>query len=106
MALDIPVIPSDAKRIKLEHVGRFVTGDVMVRQFEAIVQSFTPSGIVDVTGWTPEAVRILLTVCRDKMRIISLRAGRKYLTPILHRDGPLFDTLIQTIVSASRYHGI
>ena len=104
MALDTPVIPSDAKRIKLEHVGRFVTGDVMLRQFEAIVQSFTPSGIVDVSGWTPEAIRVLLTVCREKMRVISLRAGRKYLTPILHPNGPLFDTLIQTIVSASKSH--
>ncbi|MDF1539558.1 MAG: hypothetical protein P1Q69_11725 [Candidatus Thorarchaeota archaeon] len=104
MSLDTSVISSDAKRLKLEHVGRFVTGEVMVRQFEQIVQSFTPSGIIDVTGWTPEAIRVLLVVCRENMQVISLRAGKKYLTPILHRDGPLFDTLIETIVSASKLH--
>lgn len=99
MALETSIISSDAKRIKLEHVGRFVTGRIMVRQFRELVESFIPSGVVDVTGWTSEAVRVLLTTCREKMRVIGLKTGSKYLTPILHKDGPLFDTLIQTIIA-------
>jgi hypothetical protein len=102
MTLDSSEVESEAGYAMLENIGRFVKDKVMTEQFEVIVRSIPLAGIIDVTHWTTEAVRVLLTVCRDRMNVISLRAGPKYFTPIIHEDGPLFDMLVQIIVEAGR----
>ena len=100
MALEPSEVESEAGYARLENIGRFVKGELMANQFEEFVGSMTLAGIIDVTHWTPEAVRILLTVCRDRLNVIALHAGNKYFTPVIHEDGPLLDMLIQIIVEA------
>ena len=100
MTLDSSEVDSEASYAMLENIGRFVNGELMATQFEVLLRSRTLAGIIDVTHWTPEAVRVLLTVCRERMNPIGLHAGKKYFTPIIHNDGPLFDMLIQIIVEA------
>ena len=102
MTLDSSEVDSEADYAMLENIGRFVSGELMTNQFDVFVRSMPLAGIIDVTHWTSEAIRVLLTVCRDKMNVIALRAGRKYFTPVIHNDGPLFDMLVQVIVDASR----
>ncbi|MFW9850242.1 MAG: hypothetical protein ACFFF4_13980 [Candidatus Thorarchaeota archaeon] len=102
MTLDSSEVDTEAGYTILENIGRFVSGELMSSQFEVYVRSMPLAGIIDVTHWTPEAIRVLLTVCRDRMNVIGLHAGRKYFTPIIHQDGPLFDMLIQVILDASR----
>ncbi len=102
MTLDSSEVDTEADYTILENIGRFVSGELMSSQFEVYVSSMPLAGIIDVTHWTPEAIRVLLTVCRDRMSVIGLHAGHKYFTPIIHPDGPLFDMLIQVILDASR----
>ena len=100
MALEPSEVESEAGYARLENIGRFVKGELMAEQFEVFVRSLTLAGIIDVTHWTPEAVRILLTICRERMNVIALRAGATYFTPVIHEDGPLLDMLIQIIIEA------
>ena len=87
---------SDPARLRIERLGSFVTPDQ--RQiFDRILHSAPLSGIIDVTGWTRDAVRILLTVLRDLDKTLTIRSGDKYFTPITYPRGPMFEALVLTI---------
>ncbi|MFW9954084.1 MAG: hypothetical protein ACFFD3_05995 [Candidatus Thorarchaeota archaeon] len=81
-------------------MGQFVTEDNR-QVFEWFLRIMRISGIVNVTGWTEEAVRILLSVCRDRKFLLGLRVGSKCFTPILYPNGPMFNALVHAIVTGT-----
>jgi hypothetical protein len=85
------------ERMRIEHLGRVVSGHACSR-FEVLLQAFPLSGvIINVTGWTQDALRSLLTTSREKGEVIALKCGTKFFTPIIHPDGPLLNALIDAL---------
>ncbi len=87
---------NDPARLRIERLGPFVTPD-QCNIFEKILRAASFSGMINVTGWTRDGVRILLTVLRDLNTSITIRSGDKYFTPIAYPRGPMFEALVLTI---------
>ena len=98
MKLDPHLTESDSDPVKLriERLGTFVTPD-QSQIFDRILRSTTLSGFINVTGWTRDAVRILLTVLRDLDVFLTIRSGDKFFTPVAYPRGPMFEALVFTI---------
>ncbi|MHA1576265.1 MAG: hypothetical protein ACTSU3_02780 [Candidatus Thorarchaeota archaeon] len=86
----------DPIRLRIERLGPFVSQD-QSRIFERILRATTLSGLVNVTGWTRDAVRILLTVLRDLNQSTTIKYGDRYFTPVAYPKGPMFEALVLTI---------
>ena len=86
----------DPIRLRIERLGCFVSQD-QSRIFERILRATTLSGLVDVTGWTRDAVRILLTVLRDLNQPLTLRNDGRYFTTVSYPKGPMFESLVLMI---------
>ena len=67
--------------------------------FEGLVRKSIISGTIDVTGWTREAVRILITVCREKDIQITVKNGNRYATIVRFPTSELLEPLITNIIS-------
>ena len=98
MKLDPQLMESDINpaQLRIERLGTFVTPDQ--RQiFERILRSASLSGIINVTGWTRDAVRILLSVLRELDSFPTIKSGDRYFTPIAYPRGAMFEALVMTI---------
>lgn len=82
----------------VEQLGRIVTKEQSQR-FEQLVRKNVRSGIIDITGWSIEAVRVLLLVCREKGLTITFKNGERYSTPIRYPEGPMFELLVKSIMT-------
>ena len=90
----------DEDLMQIEQLGRIVTKKHSQR-FEQLVRKYVKSGIIDITGWSIEAVRILLLVCRDEGLTITFKNGERYSTPIKYPEGPMFEILVKSIMSGN-----
>jgi hypothetical protein len=88
----------DEELMQVEQLGRIVTKEQSQR-FEQLVRKHVKSGVIDVTGWSIEAVRVLLLVCRDEGLTITFKNGERYSTPIRYPEGPMFETLVKSIMT-------
>ncbi|MHA1883207.1 MAG: hypothetical protein ACTSUO_09195 [Candidatus Thorarchaeota archaeon] len=98
MKLDPSLAESDTDpaRLRIERLGSFVTPD-QCKIFDKILRTTSIPRMINVTGWTRDGVRILLTVLRDLNRPITIRSGDKYFTPIAYPRGAMFEALVLTI---------
>ena len=86
----------DPIRLRIERLGSFVSED-QSRIFERILRATTLSGLVNVTGWTRDATRILLTVLRDLNQPLTIKNGDRYFTTVAYPKGAMFEALVLTI---------
>jgi len=76
----------DEQALVIESFGRTVQVG-QGSKFEELIRSFNLSSIINVTGWTHEAVRVLLTVGEDKNVKLTLRNGQRYYTVVTYPTG-------------------
>lgn len=88
----------DEKLVRVQYLGRFVSPSNNVR-FKELLRHSVRSGIIDITGWSVEAVRVLLITCKEEGLSITLKNGDRYTTPVRFPDGLMFDVLVQTVMT-------
>ena len=86
------------KRIRVESLGKIVK-ELQRPHFEKLIRESIKSGVVDITGWTIEALRALLKVCSEGNLKITLKDGTRYFMPVRYPKGPLLESLAITIAS-------
>ncbi len=87
----------DEQVLVIEPLGRTVQVGQSTK-FEQLVRSSNLSRLINVTGWTREAVRVLLVVGEDENIRLSLRNGQRYYTIVTYSTGPMFSALVESIV--------
>ena len=87
----------DEQALVIESLGRTVQVGQGAK-FEQLIRSSNLSSVINVTGWTREAVRVLLAVGEDKNVKLSLRNGQQYYTVVTYPRGPRLSTLVESIV--------
>ena len=95
---DLALMNADEQITILESIGRTV-GEENTVQFEKLLRRTPISGIVDVTGWTKPAIRILLRVCRENDQILNLKCDKRYLSVVKFPAGPILDSLAKAIMT-------
>jgi hypothetical protein len=87
----------DEQVLVIESLGRTIQVGQGAK-FEQLIRSSNLSCIINVTGWTREAVRVLLAVGENKNVKLSLRNGQRYYTVVTYPTGPMFSALVESIV--------
>lgn len=93
-----PEEENDDKNIRMESLGLFVNEQNRF-QFERMLRETKWSGVIDITGWTVDAVKALVTVCADKKQSITIKHGSRYFMPIRFPKRPLLDSFAEAIIS-------
>ncbi len=88
----------DDKRIRVETLGRIIS-KVNRAQFEQLIRTSIISGVVDITGWTLEGVKALLTVSAEEELRITIKEATRYFMPVRYPKGPMIESLAEAIVS-------
>lgn len=88
----------DDKRIRVETLGRIIS-KVNRAQFEQLIRTSIISGVVDITKWTLEGVKALLTVCAEDELRITIKEATRYFMPVRYPKGPMIESLAEAIVS-------
>lgn len=88
----------DDKRIRVQTLGRIIS-KVNRAQFEQIIRTSIISGVVDITGWSLEGVKALLTVCAEEELRITIKDETRYFMPVRYPKGAMMDSLANAIVS-------
>lgn len=88
----------DEKLIRVQTLGRIISKMNRV-QFEKLIRTSIKSGVVDVTGWTIEGVKALLTVCAEDNLRITLKDDTRYFMPVRYPKGPIIESLAAAIVT-------
>ena len=89
---------SDDSKTRMESLGLFVN-EQNRSQFERMLRETKWSGVIDISGWTVDAVKALVTVCADENLSISMKHGSRYFMPIRYPKRPLLDSFAESIVS-------
>ena len=87
-------------RIRIESLGQIINNENKSR-FERILNAGSLSGVYNITGWTSEAIRVLLEVCSHTNQRVTLKHGNRYFMPIKYPMGPMLETFVETIISNS-----
>ncbi len=88
----------DDKRVRVETLGRIISKVNRV-QFEQLIRTSIISGVVDITGWTLEGVKALLSVCAEEELRITIKEATRYFMPVRYPKGPMIESLAKAIVS-------
>lgn len=88
----------DDKRVRVETLGRIIS-KVNRAQFEQLIRTSIISGVVDITGWTLEGVKALLSVCAEEELRITIKDATRYFMPVRYTKGPMIESLAEAIVS-------
>jgi hypothetical protein len=88
----------DDRLIRVQTLGRIISKVNQV-QFEKLVRTSIISGVVDVTGWTLEAVKVLLKVCAEEELRVTIKDGTRYFMPVRYPKGSMMESLAEAIVS-------
>jgi hypothetical protein len=92
------VLDLDSGLMHIEQLGRIIT-KIQSQRFEQLVRKYVKSGVIDVTGWSIEAVRVLLRVCREKGLTITIKNGARYSTPVRYPEGSMLEILVKSIMT-------
>jgi hypothetical protein len=68
-------------------------------QFERMLRETKLPSVIDITGWTVDAVKSLVTVCADEKQSITIKQGSRYFMPIRFPKRPLLDSFAEAIIS-------
>jgi hypothetical protein len=102
MTSEEPVL-GDERLTRIHYLGPHVTFSNS-NQFKELVHLSVESDTIDITGWTAEAVRVLLTVAREKSLTLTLKNGSRYSTPVRYPEGQMFEELVRIVMSNSDLH--
>ena len=91
-------VDNDDRKIRIESLGLFVNRENRP-QFERMLRETKWSGVVDISVWTPDAVKALVTVCADKKLSITIKHGSRYFMPIRFPQRLLLDSFAESIIS-------
>jgi len=89
---------AENKRIRVESLGR-VVNELQRPHFEKLLRASIRSGVVDITGWTINALRALLKVCAEEDLRITLKDGTRYFMPVRYPKGQMLELLADAIIS-------
>ncbi|MHA1136152.1 MAG: hypothetical protein ACTSSE_06665 [Candidatus Thorarchaeota archaeon] len=92
-----PEVENDDNKVRMESLGLFVN-EQNRPQFERMLRETTWSGVIDISGWTVDAVKALVTVYADENLSITIKRGSCYFMPIRFPKGPLLDSFAESIV--------
>jgi len=90
-------VENDDNKVSMESLGLFVNEQNRL-QFERMLRETTWSGVIDITGWTIDAVKALVTVCADENLPITIKHGSRYFMPIRFPKKPLLDSFAESII--------
>jgi len=93
-----PEEENDDSKIRIESLGLFVN-EQNRPQFERMLRETTWSGVIDISGWTIDAVKALVTVCADENLSVTIKQGARYFMPVRYPKRPLLDSFAESIVS-------
>ncbi|MFW9793766.1 MAG: hypothetical protein ACFFEE_05680 [Candidatus Thorarchaeota archaeon] len=93
-----PETEVDDKLIRVQTLGRIISRINRV-QFEQLLRNSIKSGVVDITGWTLEGVKALLTVCAEDNLRITLKDETRYFMPVRYPKGLMMESLAEAIVT-------
>ncbi|TFH10558.1 MAG: hypothetical protein E4H14_02285 [Candidatus Thorarchaeota archaeon] len=89
---------NDDRKIRMESLGRLVN-ERNRTQFERMLREARWSGVIDITGWTPDAVKALMTVCADEKQSITIKHESRYFMPIRFPRKSMLDSFVEAIIS-------
>ncbi len=93
-----PEIENDDRQTRMESLGRVV--NVQNRsQFERMLRETKWSGVIDISEWTTDAVKALVTVCADEKLSITIKHGSRYFMPIRFPKKPMLESFAEAIIS-------
>ena len=91
-------IENDDRKTRMESLGRVV--NVQNRpQFERMLRKTKWSGVIDISEWTTDAVKALVTVCADEKLSITMKHGSRYFMPIRFPKKPMLESFAEAIIS-------
>jgi len=93
-----PEEENDDRNIRMESLGLFVN-EQNRPQFERMLRETKWSSVIDISRWTPDAVKALVTVCADEKQSITIKHGSRYFMPIRFPKRPLLDSFAEAIIS-------
>jgi hypothetical protein len=93
-----PEIENVDRKTRMESLGRVVNGQNQ-SQFERMLRETKWSGVIDISEWTTNAVKALVTVCADENRSITIKNGSRYFMPIRFPKRPMLESFAEAIVS-------
>lgn len=93
-----PEEESADRNIRMESLGLFVN-EQNRPQFERMLRETKWSGVIDISGWTLDAVKALVTVYADEKQTITIKHGFRYFMPIRFPKRPLLDSFAESIIS-------
>jgi hypothetical protein len=93
-----PEVKNDDNKIRMESLGLFVN-ERNRPQFERMLRETKWSGVIDISGWTSDAVKALVTVCAEETLSITMKRGSRYFMPIRFPKRPLLDSFAESIIS-------
>ncbi|MFW9958554.1 MAG: hypothetical protein ACFFCT_10840 [Candidatus Odinarchaeota archaeon] len=88
----------DDKQTRIEALGRVVSSQNQAH-FERMIRSMHWSGVVDITDWTFEAIRVLVKICSEEKLIITFKQGTRYFMPVHYPIGALLDSFAKIIMT-------
>ena len=84
------IVSEIAQRLTLEEYHHFAD----------ILASHMKEGILDVTGWTREAVKAALVVCSEKNLSVSFKNGERTVAPVTYpKEGPMLEMFVNAIMT-------
>ena len=89
---------NDEKKARMESLGFFVNEKNRLH-FEQMLRETKWSGVVDISGWTPDAVKAFVTVCADEHLSVTIKYGTRYFMPIRFPKRPLLDSFAESIIA-------
>ena len=93
-----PEIENDDRQTRMESLGRVVNVQNQ-SQFERMLRETKWSGVIDISEWTTDAVKALVTVCADEKLSITMKYGSRYFMPIRFPKKPMLESFAEAIIS-------
>jgi len=93
-----PEIEISDRKTRMESLGRVVNGQNR-SQFERMLRETKWSGVIDISEWTTDAVKALVTVCADEKLSITIKHGSRYFMPIRFPKRPMLESFAEAIIS-------
>ncbi len=93
-----PELENDDRKIRMESLGRVVNKQNRL-QFERMIRETKWSGVIDISEWTTDAVKALVTVCADEKLSITIKRGSRYFMPIRFPKKSMLESFADAIIS-------
>ncbi len=96
---DVEVEEGDPRK-KLSELGANFSSAVR-DQFVHLAVSALRWGKIDITGWSEEPLRLLLSISHDQEMILSVKNGDREMTVMKPSPGPMLEWLVHDLLRSS-----